>query len=455
MEDNNQKRKFGLIPTVAMIVGIVIGSGIFFKTPEVLMATDGNIVMGAFAFIIAAISIIFGGLTIAQYSAQDDKIGGIITYCEVSWGKNIGFLAGWFQTILYYPALLGVISWVGASYTMGLFGADSLLTSGNLNPNVWLLAFAYLIFFFVFNTFQTISAGKFQSFSMFAKLLALVVLGVAGLMFGNPSSITSSYNAYPTTIAGFQTALIAVAFAFDGWMIAPSIAHEIKNPQKNLTKALIIAPICIAIIYLLYYFGISAFVGSEAIINGADPLAILANSLFGDIGMRIVYLFVVISVLGTLNGITLGYIRLPYALAIRNQLPFSKQLSKINKKYDIPVNSSIFTFILSIIYLILHWCSLEGVMLYNLTIFAGLEVDSLPIVTNYLFLTIMYFGVIFKPSKVKTTSFVTRYVYPTLAIIGAFIIMYAGASKPQFNIYLLISIGVILIGVLIKPKKSV
>ena len=455
MNNNQQQRKFGLVTTIAMIVGIVIGSGIFFKTPEVLQATGGNILIGSLAFVVAAISIIFGGLTIAQYSSQDDKVGGIITYSELAWGKTIGFLAGWFQTVLYFPALTAVISWVAASYTMGLFGFDSLLTSGTLNANVWILAIFYLIFFFCLNTFQTMKAGKFQNFSMFAKIFALIVLGIAGLLFGKPSEIISSYHQYPSTILGFQTALIAVAFAFDGWMIAPSIAHEIKNPKKNLTKALIIAPICITLIYLLYFIGISCFVGSEAIMNGTDPLGFIATSLFGDFGMKFVYLFVVISVLGTLNGIILGYIRLPYSLAIRNQLPFSKKLSKINHKYDISINSCIFTFVLSIIYLILHWLSVDGVALYNLSIFNGLEVDSIPIVMNYLFLTLMYLGVILKPNKVKTTSFVKRFIYPTFAIIGSLIIIYAGATKPSFNIYLLISLAIILIGVLIKPRKSV
>ncbi|MEA4875033.1 amino acid permease [Anaerorhabdus sp.] len=448
------KRKFGLITTIAMIVGIVIGSGIFFKTPLIIKETNGNVLMGILSFVVAAFGIIFGGLTIAQYSSNDDKIGGLVSYCEMSWGKTMGFLAGWFQSVVYYPAIIAVIAWVAANYTFGLFGLDNLLTTGTFNPGVWFLAIGYLIFYYIVNTFQTKKAGHFQDFAMYAKILALLVLSIAGLIIGNPTQVIASSPSYTTSMNGFLNAVIAVAFATDGWMIAPSIAHEIKDPKKNLTKALIFAPLVIIAIYLLYFIGVCAFVGPDALLAGVDPISTISNALFGPWGIKIVLLFIVISVLGTLNGLILGYIRTPYALAVRGELPFSEKIAKINTKSDTPINASIFAFMFSILYLLFHFLTLDGSAVYNFNLLDGLAVDDLPIVMNYLFLCFMYFGVLLRPDKVKASSFWGRYVFPILAILGSFIILYGGVSRPKFNIYMGATLVIILIGLLIRRKKS-
>lgn len=108
--ESQQQRKFGLLTTVAMIAGIVIGSGIFFKTDDILRSVEGNVLLSSLGWILGAIGIIFGGLTIAQYAKKEDMIGGIITYSELAWGKTLGYLAGWFQVMFYYPALVAIIA---------------------------------------------------------------------------------------------------------------------------------------------------------------------------------------------------------------------------------------------------------------------------------------------------------------------------------------------------------
>ena len=96
--ENTTQRKFGLITTIAMIVGIVIGSGIFFKTDNILAAVNGSVFLGVLAWALGGFGIIFGGLSIAVLARRDEHVGGLITYCEMTWGKQLGYLAGWFQT---------------------------------------------------------------------------------------------------------------------------------------------------------------------------------------------------------------------------------------------------------------------------------------------------------------------------------------------------------------------
>ncbi len=450
---NLPQRKFSLSTTIAMIVGIVIGSGIFFKTPEIIKYTNGNIGMGILAFIIAGFGIIFGSLSIANYAQNDDSAGGLVSYCELSWGKKLGFLAGWFQTIIYFPAITAIITWVAANYTLAFLGQRNLLTTGDFNILIWPLSIFYLIFFFVTNLFQTKYSGKFQELTTWIKLLALLFLACAGFLLGNPTPLIDTANNFPTTSTGFLSALIAVSFTTDGWMLAPSIAHEIKDPKKNLTKALVIGPLIIIGIYLFYFYGVSSSVGPAAILSGVDPITHIATQVFGSFGPTLLFLLVLISIFGALNGLILTYIRTPYSLAIRNSLPKSDFLKKIHPKYDTPINAGIVCFILSLIYLGFHFLSLDGAIVYGFDLFNGLEIDSLPIVANYFFLICMYLGILFKSKQFKTHSFIKQKVFPILAIIGALFILYGGISKPQFSVYLILCFLLIFSGLLIQPKK--
>lgn len=450
MKNKQPSQKFGLLTSISMIVGIVIGSGIFFRTPIIMERVNGNIISGLFVFIVAAFSIIFGGLTLAQYAQNTDTAGGVISYCESAWGKTIAYVAGWFQTIFYYPALNAVVTWVAANYTCALFGLPNLLVSGEVTIHVWIVTAIYLIGLFLLNTLATKSAGRFQSIAMFTKIAALIILALGGLFFGSPVETFANSGNYHTVFSGFLGAVVVVAFAFDGWSVAPSIAHEIKNPKKNLPIALTIAPLIITGIYILYFLGVVSYTGPDAILAGQDPIQILASGLFGDFGMRIVLLFIVISVLGTSNGLILGYIRLPYALAIRNSLPMSEQLAEVHPKYDIPIKSVGLAFFITAIWTFFHYLSINGVVIHGWTLFEGLEVDNLPIVLMYLFYILLYVGAI---KLNKKDGFIKRYIIPIFAIAGALIIVYGGLIQPKFNVYLIICIIGIIAGLLIRPKN--
>ncbi|PKM88079.1 MAG: amino acid permease [Firmicutes bacterium HGW-Firmicutes-10] len=451
--ESQQQRKFGLLTTVAMIAGIVIGSGIFFKTDDILRSVGGNVLLSSLGWVLGAVGIIFGGLTIAQYAKREDTVGGIITYSEMAWGKTLGYLAGWFQIVFYYPALVAIIAWVAASYILVLFGAPGPFSSGEFTAFSWVLTVGLMVVFFVFNSFATKAAGKFQSFALIAKVSALVVLALFGLVLGNPIVAVKAAST-GGTMSGLFVALIAIAFAYDGWLVAPSVAHEIKNPKRNLPLALTFAPILIMLIYLAYTIGLTSVLGADVVMElGNAAVGEAATMFFGAWGPRIIYVFVVISILGTFNGLILGFIRLPYALALREEVPFSAALAVVNKKFDIPLASALVTFFISLVWLFLHFLSTSGVVQYGLTMFEGLEIDGLPIVLTYVFYVMLYIGVI-KKAKVEKLSILNGYIIPVLAVLGAAIVIYGGLSAPKFNMYFIISLVGIGAGLLIKPKKS-
>ncbi|MGB4984791.1 MAG: APC family permease [Erysipelotrichaceae bacterium] len=426
------KKKFSLLTTVSMIIGIVIGSGIFFKTNSIIIAVEGNILLGILVFVIGAFGIIFGGLTLSTYAKNNDKAGGLISYCEDALGNRFGYMVGIFQTYIYFPIITCILTWVCANYLLTLFGQNSLLGNGQNNLLVYPLTVVLLVIFFVVNTIQTANAGHFQKISMFAKVFALLTLSVCGLFFGNPVSNIATSSSYSAPVVGIFLAIVSVAFSFDGWSIAPSISHEVVDGKKNMSLALTIAPIIITIIYIAYFVGLCSFTSFDQIQIGVDPLNNLASSLFGPIGMKIVYTFVVISVFGGVNGVILGYIRLPYSLALRGNINNSDKLKTLHPKYDTPVNSAILAFVFALIWLFIHFLTIDG-SLINITFLSGLGIDNLAIVL----MTVVYFVLYIGAMRNKESSTLYRYVFPTLAMIGAGIIIYGGLSQPVFNLYLI------------------
>ncbi len=449
---NIQKRKFGFLTTISMIVGIVIGSGIFYRTDNILKAVGGNVMMGVLAFIIGGVGIIFGGLTIASLAKRDDQVGGIITYCEMTWGKELGYLAGWFQTFFYYPALVAVIAWVAGMYTSQLFGFSGMESVFGLST--WLLTIFYLITIFVLNTLQTKNAGRFQSFAMIAKISALIILALTGLIFGHPGAALSTGTVIPVE-GGLLAALVSVAFAYDGWQVAPSIAHEIKNPKRNLPLALTVAPLMILVIYVAYFLAVNAVLSPEVIaLNADNAVALFATQFYGAVGAKIVLVFIITSVLGTVNGLTLGYIRLPYALALRNEFFSSKTFAKVDPKTDIPLASAILTFVVSAFWLIVHFMSLNGAMYFGMSWIGGIDISDMPIVSIFVFYIFIYIGIIKDYFKGKTKNFLEGFVFPVLAIAGAGLVVYGGFTMAKFGLYLSICFIGILAGLFFRPKRT-
>ncbi len=438
-----KERKFGLFTSISMIAGIVIGSGIFFKTDDILLATGGSVVLGVVLWVIGAVGIIFGGLSVAEYAKESASAGGLITYCEMAWGKLWGFLAGWFQVVFYFPAIVAILSWISAIYIGLLFGIDNAL-----DIRIWVITISIVLVFFLINIVQTLLASKIQNIGLVVKLAALIILSLIGIIFGNVSNITlKPVMASPTNLfAG----LIACAFSFDGWFVAPSIAHEMKDPKTNLPKALVLAPTLILLVYLSYFIGINMMLGPEMVMAlGDGSVGYIVNQFFGSIGTSLVYIMVIISVLAAVNGLILGYLRMPYALAIRDEFPKSHLFKKLHPKYDISINSALLCFSLVSAWLFLHILSQFKVHILWLN-FSGLQIDSVPIVLTYFFYISLYIHLI--PKLYRKKQYI-KMMIPILAIIGALLVIYGGMSQDKALIYFFISFIGIGVGALKKPKS--
>ena len=178
-----EPRKYGLFTAVAMITGIVIGSGIFFKSYNILVFTGGNVLLGVVIFCLCAFGIVFGSLAIAQLASRSDKIGGVITYAEQFCSPRIACCFGWFHTFLYYPTLAAVVSWVAGIYTCTLFGWENTL------ERQVLVGLGWMALLFLQNVLSARLGGYFQNASTVIKLIPLVLLAAAGLIWGRPGEL--------------------------------------------------------------------------------------------------------------------------------------------------------------------------------------------------------------------------------------------------------------------------
>lgn len=439
------KKRYGLFTAVTMIIGVVIGSGIFFKADNVLSYTNGNVFIGIIIFIVAAIAIVFGCLTISQLATRTDKPGGLIAYTEEFVGIGPSCAFGWFQTFLYLPALASVVSWVTGIFISQIFGLKINL------ERTTIIGFVCLTVLFIINTVSAKAGGYFQNAAMIIKIIPLLIIALVGLFFGKPQELIMEGVAgfgQATKTSGWLAAFAPIAFSFDGWIVSTSICNEIKNSKRNLPLALTVSPLVILIAYVMYFVGITALLGPEKILEQGDSSVFTAATmLFGNIGAKFILIFVVISVLGTVNGLTLGFIRMPYSLALRNMIPWSEVLKKENAKLaSMPLNSAIFAYLLSLIWLAIHYITQKNGM-------QG-DVSEIAIGVSYLNYIVLYFAVMKLSIQGQIKSKIKGILIPILACIGSLVIISGSITHSLFLYYFLVCFSIMLAGILYYRKNK-
>lgn len=438
-------RNYNLFTAITMIVGIVIGSGIFFKSDDVLIYTNGNVVLGVIVFCVASIAIIFGSLAIAQLAMRTDEPGGIVSYAEKFVGMGTACSFGWFQVFLYLPTLTAVVSWVAGMYVCQLFGWEGTVLKFTI------IGFVIMVFLFIANTLSAKLGGMLQNSTMIIKLIPLLLIAVMGLVFGNPGEILiEDINSLgkATATLGWMAAFAPIAFSLDGWIISTSICHEIKNSKRNFPLALAISPIIILLVYIIYFVGITSLLGADTIMSEGNASAYLvANKIFGFTGAKIILVFVLVSVIGTVNGIILGFIRMPYSLAIRGMIPNSKFLSKQDTRLaGMPVNSAIIALVLSILWLIINHIT----QVFNMR---G-DVSEIAICVSYLNYIVLYVAVMRLAKKGEIKGIVKGYIVPIFATIGSLIILTGSINHPLFVYYLIICLVILGSGILFYERNK-
>ena len=435
------QKRYGLITAMAMVVGIVVGSGVFFKAEKVLSCTGGNLKLGILAWVIGGIIMIACAYSFAVMATKFEKVNGVVDYAEATMGSRYGYVVGWFFTMIYYPTLTSVLAWVSARYTCVLFGVEDI--TGGI---CMVISCFYLVASYGINALSPVIAGKFQVATTAIKLVPLLLMAVVGTIYGLKTGMTA-YN-FTTVVndvpggTALFTAVVATSFAYEGWVIATSINAELKDSKKNLPKALVGGTFIIMAVYILYYIGLAGAVTNEEMMAGGEAAARMAfETVFTSAGGTVVFVFVIISCLGTLNGLMLGCTRGMYSLAARKRGPKPEMFGEISETTNMPTNSAIFGLLLCGFWLLYFYGA-------NLTDpwfgFFSFDSSELPIVMIYA----MYIPIFFKMMGFRELTGFKRFVAPAVSICGCVFMVLAACFAHGTDViaFLIVSAAVIVVG---------
>ena len=338
------RKSLGFLQGLAIVVGMIIGSGIFLK-PSVVLNDAGSPVMALVAWILGGVVTLCSALSIAEIASNIPRAGGLYTFLEELYGEKVGFLLGWVQSVISYPASVAAQAIAFATYSA------YFIPMGEWQQRF--LAFGVLAFVLLMNILSTRCGGVIQVVATVGKLIPIVAI----LGFGLFSGIAPGASGLSTALigeggGGIGAAILGTLWAYDGWIGVTNMAAEMHNPKKNLPRVIFIGIVFVIIVYALFNIVLfNALPGEQLAVSGT-PGADAAVALFGEGGAAFLTVGIMISVFGSLNGYLMTAARVPQAMAEKRQLPLSGILAKLHPKFGTPSNALIMQAILAVVYIL-------------------------------------------------------------------------------------------------------
>lgn len=345
-------RGLTLVDAAAIVVGSIVGTGIFLKT-STMAGLVGSPMMVLGIWVVAGLLSLAGALAYAELGALMPNAGGEYVYLKEGYGELWAFLYGWMRFWIGSPGSIAAYA-VGAVTFMGGISDLSFL-GGKASA-----AIIIIIFFSSINCLSIAFGGRLNAIMTILKLVMIIFLSLGVFFYADGGSL-SHFSEKSSAINGFAgwsafgSATMAALWAYDGWNNLPMVGGEIKNPQRNIPMALGLGMLVILAIYSLANLGYFYALPLTEIItsNSSDfpdalPVATKAAMTFlGTSGITILSAAFVFSALGALNSSIMTGARVPYAMA-RDGL-FFKQLAGVNDKSLVPVASIIVQGIVSML----------------------------------------------------------------------------------------------------------
>ena len=444
------EKRYTLPVAIAMVVGTVIGSGIFFKAEAVLKGTGGNLGIGILAFIIMGIVMIISACTFGIVAQSHEGVDGLVGFAKASCGKTYSYYVGWFMAVVYYPSLVGVLCWLPARYFGVLIGWEDP-TSGP----VMTLAIFFMVVTYLMNALAPKLAGKFQISTTIIKLIPLLLMAVVGTIVGLSNgqinyNFANVVDPSVAPLAGLFGGVVSLSFAFEGWICATSIGSELKDSKRNLPKALLIGTVIVAVVYVVYYIGLSGAIDSATLMANAQSGAKSAfMNVFGQVGGIAIFAFVSISCWGTCNGLMMAVTRGMYDLAADGENEKLAMFRNIDPTTNMPTNSTVFGIFVSGLWLVYFYGANLTAGWFGPFCFASSE---LPIITLYA----LYIPIYFSLMKRNDLSAFRGKVMPILATLCSLFMVYATIRAYHIKVlfYLIIFVVILLIGAFFKSGKK-
>lgn len=333
------KQEIGLFGGISIIGGIMIGSGIFYLGSYVLQRTDMSMGLALLCWVIGGVVSILGGLCFAELGAARPAAGGMVVYMNEAYHPVVGYMFGFTSWLLSGAGSISALAIALPTALKGYFDLSEFAIKA--------IAIILILALTGYNCLGIKQGTILQNISMVAKIIPIVAIILAALVSGKESPDLSLVPAggdasFSSMIGMIAFATVATLWAYEGWTNLNSVAEEMKNPAKNLPRALIISIGLITLIYTLFNFAIYKVLPHDEVVTmiNNDNLYLgteVAKRVFGGFGGILVLATMIIAMFSALNGMIMAFPRNYFAMARDGH--FFKSHAYINPKTNVPTIS--------------------------------------------------------------------------------------------------------------------
>jgi len=439
---NTLKKEISLFGGISILAGIMIGSGIFVFGSSILERVGFSLGLSLVAWLIGGIITLVSALTYAELGTMFPETGGYYVYLKKAYGKKVAFLSGLMNFVLTSSGSIALLALAFSEVLSYVVPLGALYK--------WIAGFL-IVLLSVINYFGVKAGTLVQKIFLVAKLIPIVGIIIVGLFLGEQQVSLSFATAEPVgffrlmTMIGFG--VVGTLWAYEGWTNLNTVAGEMKDVKKDLPKALSISTLGVAAIYLLFIFSLYRILGAATTISLSEGGAVLPipamMQLFGETGMQIVFISILISIFGSLNGSVMVFPRVYYAMA--EDQTFFKSFAKVDPKYHTPVIAIIGSGVMALLLLVFNFQEL-----LTFVVFGGLIFNTLIFISIYLFRK--------RNPELERPYKVIGYPYvPALAILGMILLIISTLVEslvPSLIGLAVLVVGYFLYDLFIKVKKA-
>ena len=326
----------------SIVVGIIIGSGIFL-VPREMMAAVGSSRMVYVVWITGGLLSLAGAMTYAEIAAERPHYGGEYAFLREAYGDLVGFLYMWTSVTIAKPASLATVA-AGLARVLATFAAFSIFTRPALGPILWGQVFAIATTWLItgLNILGTRRSGDVQLALTWLKILLILVIALAcfglggalGTHQGSWHNFSTSFPGARGGFSGFMIALIAALWAYDGWSDVTQMAGEVRRPQRSLPLALVGGVAAVGLLYMLTNAAIQYILPAQIIAISDRPAVDALRLVLGHWGATLVSLGMAVSIASTFVGSSLSGARITFAAA-RDGL-FFRPIAHVSPRFQTP-----------------------------------------------------------------------------------------------------------------------
>jgi amino acid transporter len=346
-------RRLGLWSAVAVVVGSIIGSGIFRSPAGIAQRLPGPLPMLS-VWVVGGLFAMCGALTLAELASALPRTGGVYVFLREGWGRLVAFLFGWSELVVIRAASLGAVAMTFSEYFLRVLGYDpSVAPYSDYRHYVAALAIGLTAGFNILGIRYGSLVQNITTVAKYGGLLFIILMAFAlGLPATGGGHYTSSVTVGSFSPAVYGLALVSVLWAFDGWADLSFVGGEVKDPRRNLPRALIGGSLLVLAIYILANLAYLAGLPVEEIARSPLVGAVVGSRLLGDPGGVFVAITVMVSSFGSLNGSLLTAPRIFFAMA-EDRL-FFRPVAAIHPRFETPYVAVGLTAVLGIAWVLLR-----------------------------------------------------------------------------------------------------